>query len=220
MKDIPLRIALVGAPGARKSQVAEALLERSKPFFEEADLRYPAIVDDIDKQLTEHGRQVGVYGDHYVSMAYFHARAAMEDRIWSTGDSFISCGTVIDNMAHVNARLTLLEEMAESAVVTELQLRERTAGNLMATYLADNRIVHHYAAYVPLPEDVLEEGREKGSFNVIVDASLRQLMQRMGVVIPTLTAETPEDMADEVFGQLTAQYKKIVEDTQAERAAA
>ena len=209
-----LECCLIGAPGAHKTELAEAFVDASRDFFEANNIA-PLAVVDTNHLIAEVGRPEGVMGDHYSTLANYFNRVALEDRIRAAGNSFVAVGSIIDAVAHLNVRLQALSRMVQTQETEALAQREFLAGNLLQTYLMDGRWRVNFAWYVPLPEKVIIPGQESGAqYPEAVDAILQDINTKMALGIPALTGSRDEQVAKMVADLeqfYTGQTKEEVE---------
>lgn len=202
-----LECFLIGAPGSKKSETAVAFEEASRTWFEEHDVAPLCIVDTNNDVELVQGRFSGSRGDHYVTLANFFNRAYMEDRVRVKGESFISCGCIIDSIAHMNARLKTLSKMVQTQDTEAMAQREILLGNVLQTYLMDGRWNFNYVWYIPLPDQILIPGNSENTYayDAEVDAILRDLNVKMQLGIPVLSG-TVEERVEKMMEDLDKFY--------------
>lgn len=196
MSEAPrLECVLIGAPGAHKTELANAFADASADWFVEKGIA-PLSVVDTNHLVADVGRADGVLGDHYSTLANYFNRVLIEDRIRARGDSFISVGSIIDAIAHLNVRLTTLSRMVQTQETEALAQREFLVGNLLQSYLMDGRWRVNFAWYLPLPEKIIVPGQEAGDgYPAAVDAVIQDINTKMGLGIPVLTGSQDEKIA-------------------------
>jgi len=188
-------MCLIGAPGAHKTHLAEAFEEQSRDFFRENDLAPLAVVDTNHLLSQKQGRVSGYRGDHYSTLANYFNRAAMEDVIRARGDSFISVGCLIDALAHLNVRMSMLSRMVQTEESEAMMQREFLVGNLIQTYFMDGRWRVNFCWYVPLPEKIVVPGQDADTYPGQVDAVIRDINLKMQLGIPVLDGTDEEKVA-------------------------
>lgn len=217
LRNPPFSMAVIGAPGAGKTRLIQAFKEASKEWFDERGLGELRTIDHIDRILEEkQNRAVGVYGDHYVALAMYFARQQFVDNATLNGECFITSGSLLDNLAHLQARLKLLQQMVQTPETEQLVAREVIAAQWLSTCIMDGRWRVNFVFLLPLPPQIVVPGQEKGTFPVEVDAILRDLNVKMRLGIPVLTGST-EEMVQQMIDSLNEHYHPEVDPSAVER---
>ena len=204
---------LIGAPGSKKTETAILFEEASRGWFAERNVMPLSIVDTNNQLTDRQGRDTGVKGDHYATLANYFNRAAMEDVIRARGDSYITCGTVVDSIAHLNARLKLLSQMVQLPNTQAMAEREMLVGQLLQTYIMDGRWQVSFAWYLPLPDKIVLPGvnsNNESTYDAEVDAILRDINLKMQLNIPVLVG-TPEQKVEKMMADLDTYYQGVEE---------
>jgi hypothetical protein len=199
-------MCLIGAPGAHKTEIAEKFEEASKAFFDEHDIAPLAVVDTNHMLSDMQGRVSGKDGDHYSTLANYFNRILLEDRVRARGDSFISVGSLIDAVAHLNVRIQMLGNGIQHEASEAMAQREFLVGNLLQSYFMDGRWAVNFAWYVPLAEKIVIPGADTpDTYNAEVDAVIRDINLKMQLGIPVLLG-TVDEMVEQMVADLRKHY--------------
>lgn len=202
----PFIIALVGAPGSGKTETARMFKDLIDPVLEERKLAPLTVVDNLDKMIEERqNRAVGVFGDGYVTMMLYFIRQALLDNAMMNKAPILICGSLFDNLAHVNARIKLMGKMVQTPETEGLMGREVMAGQVLATYLMDNRFEFNFGYYLPLPPQVIVPGSERGTFAVEVDDALLNLKVAASLDLPVIEG-APSERAQKILDDTLSKW--------------
>ena len=205
-----LDMYLVGAPGSGKSALADAFAKAAKPWFEERKMKPPLVLDGLPQALREDGNiQLGGYGNYFDSASIWYHAEVRRERARQSQRTFIDTQSLISTLAHINARLSVMQHLV---MTEELQVQgqlELAHGQAMTLYLPTrwmNGSVN-FAWYLPLPEQIIVPGRDRETFPVAVDAVLRDMNLKLGLNIPLLDG-TLEERVERMMKDLDDAYNE------------
>lgn len=195
----PISIALLGAPGSNKSEVAFSFMElvendRSSngtmPLFR--------AIDDIPRELEEDGDlAVGIHGAYLVNMLIAVRRFDTERFFRRTEQSFITVGTVVETMAHGAHNIELMS-MVQGEEMQKRITREMHATTTL-TFMFLDTFKYSYGFYIPLSQVVLPtENAQSTSYEQSIDKNIELVFKNFGFELPTLTG-TVDEMAQTMF---------------------
>lgn len=202
----PLAFHLVGAPGSGKSAIAAGFRERSQDVLKELNIAPLTLVDTAPEVMKEYGLPLGLDGTYFTTMSIFHYRADEVLTLLTERRSAISCGTAIDNLAHINVRGNILS-LIQSAENEQMLVREVAAAQMIGTYFTDRVVPWHFIWYVPLGPQVVVPGKPESTFNGDIDAMIRHLNVRLGVNLPVLDG-TVDEKVDQMIESVKTNYTR------------
>jgi hypothetical protein len=193
---VRLTFNLVGAPGSGKTALAYAFenSEEAAALLDEMGIASVEVLDNVPIELDDLGHPIGVTGSYYTTMAIYHRRALGIEQLLNAGVSPVVSGTVIDTLAHLQARasaLNVLQTPNNQAWVA----REMGAAQVVFNYYADMATPRNFVWYLPLPPQVITPGQPNDTFPADVDASIRDLGVKLGIVLEVLDGTVEERLA-------------------------
>lgn len=196
----PISIGVVGAPGSGKQALGEAFLELADPWFEE---------NDSDLFLIENaGRTLGQDLDHPMGMigtfsddllCHFHRHEA-EEIARRKGASFLSLGTLVENIAHCGTNIqTIVNGFQTPDQESEVQRRHVAMTALTLCFRESFR--YTFGFYLPKPETIIlpDTDEVEETYNTRVDAGVREVLGQFRIPIQVLDQPTIEEKAEEMF---------------------
>lgn len=195
-----LKIALVGAPTAGKTALAEAI--RDTLGYEVVDGYIERIAERSDNSL---GHFASYLGNLQVAIGRWEAeRLAASGNAKSTA-AIITCGTIIETVVY-NGLQALVQARADSESMTlrALQNDKRSSLSMMMLgVIAGDTNDYDHCFYLPLPDDALEE-------NKLVDSMIVESAEAIGFTLTTLPLTTEVQLP--VVLQEVLANEKIVND--------
>lgn len=223
--DFPISIALVGAPGSGKSEIATEFQRISKDWFAEqasicscdADEKAGcsncgnplAIIGNSGNYLQdETDTAMGVFGGYAEDLRAYFVQYEAEDVVRRNGQSFLTLGTVLENLAHSGCTL---ENILTGLQTPQAEHRARAQQITMSalTFLFMERFRYTFAFYVPYAgANIVLPGADDAdrAFEARVDTALRTIFVNFGFRVQPLEG-TAEESAQEIFETV----KRIVE---------
>lgn len=204
----PIQIGIVGAPGSGKAAVAEEFARIAGDWFVEQDSELQVVPNAGGYLEREVDQAMGVFGSHADDVRANFIRYEQEEKLRRYGASFVSVGTVIDNLAHAGVNL---ENILTGLQTPDMQkkMQQGQIAMSMLTFLFFEGFRYTFGFYVPHPGAtvVLPGATDDGNYNKRVDGALRTIFGNFGLRIQMLDQPTIEEKAQEMFDTI----KNIVE---------
>lgn len=204
----PISIALVGAPGAGKTPLAEKFAEISADWFAEQESEFVVLKNPGTILEEEYDTAMGVFGSYAEDLRAYYLNYENEQAVARAGKSYISVSTALENLAHAGVNL----EHVMTGLQTQDTQRRLAQGQVamsLLTFLFMERFRFSFGFYVPTNGSalVLPGADSDDNFNSRVDMALRQIFANFGMRIQVLDQPTVEEKAQEMFDTV----KRIVE---------
>lgn len=195
----PVAIALIGAPGTHKQEIAEHYQRVSKSFFAEHGHELDIISnpgEEIERKFNHAmGSSAGFLEDLWAF--YYLYQAEYQKRLDSR--SFISVGSMLSPLAHCAVNLeTLLRGLQTEDTKLRMEL-QKVALTLM-TPLAVGEFRYNFAFYVPHQEGVVLPDTDEilQRYHARVDSGLRTIFGNFGMGMMVLEEGTSEEKAQKI----------------------
>lgn len=204
----PISIALVGAPGADKTPLAEKFAEISADWFAEQGSELVVLKNPGTILEEEYDTAMGVFGSYAEDIRAYHLKYEAEQAAVREGKSFISVSTALENLAHAGVNL----EHIMTGLQTQDTQRRLAQGQVvmsLLTFLFMERFRFSFGFYIPVAGSalVLPGADSDDNFSSRVDMALRQIFANFGMRIQVLDQPSVEEKAEEMFNTV----KRIVE---------
>jgi len=215
---LPISIALVGAPGSGKQDVATRYADLSAEWYAEHESEPLSLIynpgNDIAQELDQ---AVGIFGGWKEDLRVFFRRYEQEQALMKEEMSFLTMGTALENLAHTGVNLeNIMRGIQTEQQQQELQIQQVTMTQL--TYLFLSTFRYSFAFRLPrpsssvvLPDNVTDT---EDNYNRRIDDALTMVLGNFGIRMQHLTG-TPEEQAaemHEVISNYVANGLHVVED--------
>ena len=199
-----LRIALLGAPTSGKTKIAQK-------FAEAIDLDF-LMVDNPSSRIEQMGYDLGNDGDFRttISMAMFQLE---DEKKFAQEGGIISCGTVIQRLAHTGSAVQSLGDRSQQFPTIENRrnlLIENQLGHVLAFLMAEE-FQYHFIFYLPLKSNtgllVPESVDDERTYNNRVDTGIQQLLEAF--FIPAIPLDVDGDPAEEMVNFVKESMDKL-----------
>lgn len=203
--EFPLSIVLVGAPGSGKLALAEAFEEKSADWFasHEQDI---TVIPNAGRTIEEkYDIALGMFGSCFEDLRAHFLRFEEEQTLLGNGTSFVTCGSIVENLAHCGANLeTIITGLATPETQKRAQVQQ--IGMTMLTLSVPAVFRPTFAFYIPLPEPsglvlpgAAQDSEVEKQYAQKIDNHIRMIFQNFGFGIQALDQPTLEEKVDVMY---------------------
>ena len=201
--EFPISIALIGAPGSGKSDIAAAYKDIADPWFAVNEAGPLNVIENPGNVIQDElDTAMGLAGGWKEDLRVFFRRYEQEQKFRATNESFITLGTALENLAHCGVNMeNIIRSIQTEEQQQALQIQQIAMTQL--TYLFTSTFQYTFAFYVPKTGVILSaDGSEidtEANYNRRVDEALRMVFANFGIRIQSLDEGSPEEKAKVVF---------------------
>jgi len=198
--EFPIAIALTGAPGSGKNQVAWKFGELFTPYLEKYEHELKVIPNTGKIIEQSYDRAMGLFGDYNTTLWANYLRYEMEQDARKAGKSFITVGCVLDNMAHGGVKIEDIRTGLQTPDTEPRMMKEMHATTVMSFLFMDT-FRYTFGFYLPAKEAIVLPGQEEDAtspFNQRIDMALRTIYQNFGLRIQVLDQPSIDEQAQEM----------------------
>jgi len=215
--ELPMSVALIGAPGTGKDETAREFLKLATPWLKEQDQNI-ILIKNVGAELEgAYDVAMGQFGGYRENLWGAFNRIERERITELTGSSYISVGTVLESLAHagVNYELTMLGN--ESGIITpdtQGELQKIQLAMTLLTFLFVDTFRYKFAFYIPRTEPIIIPGQDETQeqrYARRVDNALREVFSNFQLRIQILDQKTNEERAKVAFETIKEIYESGIE---------
>lgn len=196
----PISIGVVGAPGSGKQALGEAFLELADPWFQENDSDL-FLIENAGRTIgQDFDRPLGMIGTFSDDVRCHFRRHEAEELARAKGVSFLSLGTIIENIAHCGTNIqTIVNGFQTPDQEPEVQRRHVAMTMLTMCYRESFR--YTFGFYLPKPEAIIlpDTDEVQETFDRRVDQGIREVLGQFRIPIQVLDEPTIEEKAEEMY---------------------
>lgn len=183
----PVSIGIAGAPDSGKKRLIEEFVSIAQPYFEENGQELLVVASPGDAIEASYNQAMGPFGSYVEDMWAFFARYSAEQALIQNGTSYITSGTLCDNIAHCGVNM---ERILAGIVTpqTEMTINKYKLAMATLSLLYADRFAYTFGFYLPYKARViLDEASEfQNHFNQRVDQALHMVFGNFGLRIQVL----------------------------------
>jgi len=204
----PVSIGLIGAPGSGKQRLVNEFVNVAGDWFEENGSPLQIVENTGIVIERDFNQAMGAFGGWAEDLWAYHERFRVEQQLRQEEESFLSIGTVLDNIAHCGINLEGIVTGLQTPESQQRQQQQQVAMTQL-TFLFLQRFKYMFGFYLPYKQGVVVPGEDdlEASYSNRVDQALQMVFANFGLRIQTLGEGSYEEKAAEMFETV----KKIIE---------
>lgn len=180
-----MRIALLGAPGAGKTEVAKALARNLTRDGLPVGGKWKVIDGYVDRLSARTGTTYGPYAGYLQNLQILCERLTLEDEAINQGYSIITCGSIYDTLTY-----TLLLNVVPPADETARLSQAEVSYLFMSVFgLIEPSILYDRLFYLPLSE-------QEHSMHGVISAKIPDVLSSLNRQATILTGTRREQVRD------------------------
>lgn len=198
----PISVGLIGAPGAGKHALA-SLFARE---FQLKTGEFVAVVESPARTIEDgYNRPMGVHGDYRDTLEAHFIRSQQEEGLRQAHESFISVGTLAENLAHGGVKVEDIRMGIATPDQQQRVMKEMHTTTVM-TFLMIDSFRYTFGFYLPLKDtsDLIVPGQDSAddAYARRVDNGLRIVINNFNLGLPVLDQPTLEEKADAMIDNI------------------
>lgn len=204
----PISLALIGAPGSGKQKLIEAFQEVAADYLAENDQELHVIPNAGTVIEETYDQAMGAFGGYVEDQWANYIRHEAEIAAKAKGVSYITSGTVIENIAHCGVNMEAILG-GITTPQTELRIQQnQVAMAALSMYFAE-RFRYTFGFYLPYKQKVIIAGQDEfeAHYQQRVDHGIQTVMQNFGLRIQVLDEPSYEEKAAAIL----ATVQEIIE---------
>jgi len=213
----PMSVALIGAPGVGKEDIAKKFIEIASPWLSEQGEEIVYIENPGNVISERFDVAMGQFGDYRESLWAFFNRLEQERLAEINGKSYIVSGTILESLAHAGIKYEITMLGADSGIITpetQFDLQKLQIAMTLLTYLFVDNFRYKFAFYVPRSESIIIPGQEESledRFSRRIDTALGEIFRNFQLRLQVLDQPTNQDRAQAMFDTIKKIYEEGIE---------
>lgn len=205
-----MKVVILGIPGSGKSELATALAEQ---IVEEKLTESLAVVDRYAEELSDNlNVYVGMNASYIPHVMISIAREVAERNCERQGIDTITCGSILDSLAHLAVRVEILAQSPKTDLRDRHIYKEMSGANLLATMIED--VWRYNRAYYLAPPagwalEIPGQDRTEIEYALMIDNALQVGIAKWGLVPPYFKelSGTVDEMVEVILADLKEEYE-------------